>query len=177
MNSTKQFLAILVCLLLHATLVAAQERQPATPTRNIPSHEVTVVIQQQQIRFTAPASTQEVRLEVFNDASERIYDSGLVSGAEISWALQNANGEAVPSGLYAYTLTVKEAGSETPATRRGHLILESGRDRLWVTSQGAVGAEESTSGGELTVSSGSETNVVGARIGRSLASKGTPINL
>src|SRR5215813_12010980 len=177
MNSTKQFLVILVCLSLYTPLAAAQEPQPATPSRNMPSHEVTVIIQQQQIRFTASTLAQEVRLEVFNQSGERIYDSGLVSGAEISWALQNANGEAVPSGLYSYTLTVKEAGSETPATRRGHLILESGRDRLWVTSQGAVGAEESPSGGDLTVSSGSETNVVGARIGRALASKGSPINL
>src|SRR5215470_6622125 len=175
MNSTKQILVILVCLFLYATVVVAQERQPAMPSRD--QREVTIIIQQQQLRFSAPASAQEIRLEVFNKNGESVYDSGLVSGPEISWGLQNANGEAVPSGLYAYTLTVKEAGSETSEIRRGHLILESGRDRLWVTSQGAVGAEESPSGGELTVSSGSETNVVGARIGRGLASKGSPINL
>src|SRR5215470_16230177 len=175
MNSTKQILVILVCLFLYATVVVAQERQPAMPSRD--QREVTIIIQQQQLRFSAPASAQEVRLEVFNKNGESVYDSGLVSGPEISWGLQNANGEAVPGGLYSYTLTVKEAGSETSATRRGHLILESGRDRIWVTSQGAVGADESPSGGELTVSSGSETNVVGARIGKGLASKGSPINL
>src|SRR5262249_16726933 len=168
MISTKQILVFLVCLLLYATVVA-QERQSATTSRDTNSREVTIIIQQQQLRFTAPSSAQEVRLEVFNQAGEVVYDSGLVSGPELSWALQNTSGEAVPSGLYAYALTLKEANPETPALRRGPLIVERGRDRepqtdrLWVTSQDAVGAEATLSGGELTASSGPETNVVGTR--------------
>ncbi|MGH9767741.1 MAG: hypothetical protein ACREAB_09945, partial [Blastocatellia bacterium] len=104
MNSTKQILVILVCLLLCAPFVVAQEPQPAAVSREPilrDSREVTIIIQQQQLRFAAPASTQEVRLEVFNQAGEVIYDSGLVTGQELSWALRNASGEAVPSGLYA----------------------------------------------------------------------------
>src|SRR5262245_57974199 len=177
MNSVKQILVILVYLLLYAPLAAAQEPQPATPSRNMSSRDVAIIIQQQQLRFTAPASAQEMRLEVLNQAGERVYDSGLVAGPELSWALQNASGEAVHSGLYAYSLSVREANAETPTLRRGQMIVERGRDRdpqtdrLWVTSQGPVGAEASLSGGELTVSSNPETNVVGARIGRNLASK------
>ncbi|MGH9766079.1 MAG: hypothetical protein ACREAB_01490 [Blastocatellia bacterium] len=183
MNSTKQILAVLVCLLLHATAVA-QEPQLAMPSRETVSRDVTIIIQQQQLRFTAPTSALEVRLEVFNQAGEMVYDSGLVGGPELFWALRNASGEAVPSGLYAYTLTVKEANAETTALRRGHLIVERGRDRdpqtdrLWVTNQGAIGAEAALSGGELTVSSGPETSVAGAQIGRRETSKGTPkVNL
>jgi hypothetical protein len=173
MNSMKQILAILVCLSVYATLVVAQEPQLARPSRDTTSRDVTIIIQQQQLRFAAPTSVQEIRLEVFNQAGETVYDSGLVTGQELSWALQNSGGEALPSGLYAYTLTIREANSETPALRRGHLILESGRDRLWVTSQGAIGAEALMSGGELTVSSGSQTSVAGARIGRALSARST----
>ncbi len=179
MNSTKQILVTLVCLLICALPVIAQEPQRAPVSRETisrDSKEVTIIIQQQQLRFAAPASAQELRLEVFNQAGETVYDSGQVSGAELSWALHNTSGEAVASGLYAYTLTFKEANSETPALRRGHLILESGRDRLWVTNRGAIGAEASLSGGDLTVSSGAETNVAGAQIGRSIASKGSGTN-
>src|SRR5262249_41246283 len=114
MNSTKPILVILVCLLLYSPLVVAQEPQPATTSRETNSREVTIIVQQQQLRFTAPTSAQEIRLEVFNRGGEMVYDSGLVSGPELSWALQNASGEAVPSGLYAYTLTVIEANAETP---------------------------------------------------------------
>jgi hypothetical protein len=182
MNSTKQILVILVCLLLFAPLAVAQEPQSASISREtLPrdSREVTIIIQQHQLRFAAPASAQELRLEVFNQAGEMVYDSGLMSGAELSWTLRNLSGEAVPSGLYAYTLTVKEMNSETPTLRRGNLIVERGKDRepktdrLWVTSQSAVGAEAAISGGELTVSSGPETSVVGARIGRAAAARST----
>jgi len=180
MNLTKRILVILVCLSLYAPLAAAQEPQSATISRETisrDSREVTVIIQQQQLRFAAPASAQEVRLEVFNQTGEMIYDSGLVSGSELSWALLNASGEAIPSGLYAYTLTVKEANSETPALRRGNLIVERGKDRdpqtdrLWVTNQGAVGAEAAMSGGEWTVFSSPEASVAGERIGHNAAAR------
>ena len=175
MDSTKLILSILICSSLFITPVVAQEPQSASISRDSlsrDSREVTIIIQQHQLRFAAPASAQEVRLEVFNQAGEMVYDSGLVSGAELSWTLRNLSGEAVPSGLYAYTLTVKEMNSETPTLRRGNLIVERGKDRepqtdrVWVTSQSAVGAEAAISGGELTGSSGPETSVVGARIGR-----------
>lgn len=171
MNSTKWILAVPVYLALYATAVA-QEPQLAVPLRDAASREVTIIIQQKQLRFTAPASTQELRLEVFNKAGELVYDSGLVTGAELSWDLRNASGDGIPSGFYAYTLTIKEANTEAPALRRGHLIVERGRDReprtdrLWVTNQGAIGAEAAISGGELTVSSGPETSVAGARMGK-----------
>lgn len=187
MNSTKHLLLSLICMTLFAPFVLAQEPQPAASSREVvsrDSRQVTIIIQQQQIRFTAPASAQEVRLEISNKAGEIVYDSGLAGGPELSWTLKNDSGEAVPSGLYAYTLTFKEGNAETSQSRRGHLIVERGKDRdpqtdrLWVTSQGAIGAEAALSGGELTVASGEETNVVGARIEKGLAAKGTPtVNL
>ncbi|HKQ79306.1 MAG TPA: hypothetical protein VJ810_36765 [Blastocatellia bacterium] len=176
MNSTKQILVTLVCLLLCAPFVIAQEAQPAPvspETISRDSQEVTIIIQQEQLRFAAPTSAQELRLEVFNQAGEVIYDSGLVNGPELSWSLRSASGEAISGGLYAYTLWIKEAKSETPSLRRGHLIIESGRDRLWVTSQGAIGAETAISG-ELTVSSSPERSVAGTRIGRASMARLTP---
>src|SRR5262249_14527962 len=174
MVSTKSIhLVVLAYLLLYAPFVLAQEPQAPSTSRGAASQEVTVIIQQRQVRFAAPASAQEIRLEVFNQVGEMVYDSGAVIGPELSWALQNASGEAVPGGLYAYTLTVKEANSETSALRHGHLILESARDRIWVTSQGAIGAEAAMNGGELIASSGPEANVAGARIGRGPASTST----
>src|SRR5262249_29169052 len=101
MTLSKQILTILVCFLLHAT-ARAQGPQSAGPSRDTSSREVTIIIQQQQLRFSAPASTQEIRLEVFNKAGESVYDSGFVAGAELSWALRNAGGVDIPGGLYAY---------------------------------------------------------------------------
>ncbi|HKQ73694.1 MAG TPA: hypothetical protein VJ810_08220, partial [Blastocatellia bacterium] len=170
MYFTKRSITILLGVLLCASFALAQDNKPEAQSDRAGARDVTVIIQRQQLRFTSQSSTQDLRLEVFGKAGESVYDSGLVAGAELSWALRNASGGDIPSGLYAYTLTIKDANSETPETRRGHLILERGRDQLWVTSEGAIGAEESLSGGDLTVSSGPEASVAGARIGGSGAS-------
>ena len=167
----RHVLIVLVWTMLCASVVTAQSLQQEIKPASSVYQSVTIIIERQQLRFAAPASAQEVRLEVFNEAGETVYDSGLVTGQELSWALQNTSGEAVPGGLYAYTLTIREANSETSLLRRGHLILESGRDRLWVTNQGAIGAEASLSGGELTVSSGPEMSVAGSRIGKAVAAR------
>src|SRR5262245_58637839 len=53
--------------------------------------------------------------------------------------------------MYAYQLSIKEAGAETARVRRGHFIVDRAKDRdgvdkLWVTSQNSSGV-----GTELTV--------------------------
>jgi hypothetical protein len=106
-----------------------------------------------------------MRLQIFDQTGEMIYDSGSISGPELDWPLRNANGEAVKSGLYAYTLSIKEAGAETARARRGHFIVdragdrEGNADRLWITSQGEGGV-----GTELTVARSEENTVAGAVI-------------
>src|SRR5262245_6294359 len=98
MISTKLILTILVCSLLYITPVAAQELQLSRPSRDASSLELTIIIKQQQLHFSTTFSAQEIRLEVFNKAGESVYDSGIVTGAELSWALLNASGGEIPSG-------------------------------------------------------------------------------
>ena len=158
----KQFLSIAVCGLLCASFAMALSLQQDGAKAGHKS--VTITIEKQQVRFAAPGAAQEIQLEVFNQTGELIFTSGLLSGHELSWNLQNASGEAVPSGFYAYALSAKEPNSETPMVRRGHLIVERARnldpvtDRVWVTSEAPVGADAALSGGELTVSSDVDTS-------------------
>ena len=159
MSMLKQVFRIAVCAALCASHVVARSFQQDPVQLISGPKSVTIIIEKQQVRFAALRAAQEVALEVFDQTGELIYSSGLVSGHELSWNLQNAGGEAVPSGFYAYSLSIKEANSETTSIRRGHLIVERGRhvnpvtDRVWVTSEAAVGEKASLSGGELTVSS------------------------
>ena len=155
MCSTKQFLAIFVCVLSLLPSVAAQD------TRSVAriSNEVTIIIQRQQVRFTAQKTVEEMRLQVFNQTGETAFDSGSVTGAEINWPLHNGDGQSLKSGLYAYKLSVRESGTDTARDLRGHFIVDraadrdAGSDQLWVTSPDAgVGAELTVARGEnLTV--------------------------
>src|SRR5262245_32039688 len=105
MPTMKRIPIILACALLCSASTAAQNLHQETPQARVNSQSLTIIIENQRLHFAASASTQEVRLEVFNQAGELVYDSGVFTGSELFWNLHNASGEAIPSGLYAYTLT------------------------------------------------------------------------
>jgi hypothetical protein len=56
MQTTKRFIVLLLCLLLPAPLLRAQPlqgKQHDTQTRNTSAQDVLIVIQQDQVRFSA----------------------------------------------------------------------------------------------------------------------------
>jgi hypothetical protein len=167
MRSAKQLLAMLICLLLCAPVVPAQDAQQPQRLSKATS-DVTIIIEQEQVRFAAQGAVAEMRLQLFDQAGELVYDSGVIPAPEINWPLQNGNGQALKSGLYAYALTVKETGkepsNETTRVRRGHFIVDrakerDGADKLWVTSQNDSGV-----GAALTVAKDETATIAGAVI-------------
>jgi hypothetical protein len=123
---------------------------------------VTIIIQQQQVRFAARKAGEEMHLQVFDQSGELIYDSGAIVNAELTWPLQDGAGEAIKSGLYTYKLSIRDAGAETARVRRGHFIVDRAKDRdgntdkLWVTSQG-----EGNVGAELTLARDENVAIAG----------------
>lgn len=158
MRIPKRFLAILMCLSLCLPSVMAQSPQSGTTI----SKEVAIMIEPQQVRFTTQKAIEEMRLQVFDPSGELIFDSGVVNQAEIDWPFQNGNGEAVKSGLYAYTLSTKESGQEAAQVRRGHFIVDRAKeqdgktDHIWVTSKSDISI-----GTELKVAGNEEVTVAG----------------
>ncbi|HZS06469.1 MAG TPA: hypothetical protein VFD58_16640 [Blastocatellia bacterium] len=169
MRSAKQFLAILICALLFLPAVPAQTTRQDAQSAAI-AQEVTIIIQHEQVRFTAQKAVAEMRLQIFNQSGELVYDSGAVTEPQINWPLQQASGEALRSGMYAYSLSIKEAGAEAARVRRGHFIVDRAKerdgntDRLWVTSQ-----NDSSIGTDLTVARSEDATVAGLSSSRERA--------
>ncbi|MEO6724354.1 MAG: hypothetical protein ABIU20_09975, partial [Blastocatellia bacterium] len=65
MHSAKQLLAIIICVLLCLPAVQAQDAQQQSAKG---SSDVTIIIQQDKVRFTAQKAVAEMRLQVFNQA-------------------------------------------------------------------------------------------------------------
>ena len=157
MKSINQLINLLLCILFCAAATLAQ-----APTKTAISQDVTIIIQQEQVRFTSQKPIQMMQLQIANQSGEQVYDSGPMTVAEINWTLQTANGEAIKSGLYAYTLSIYESGAATARVRRGHFIVDRAQDRdgktdkLWVTSQ-----QGSDIGTELTVARNEDSTVAG----------------
>ena len=155
-------LSLLLCAPLTQALPAPGRQQEAQAT-NTSAQDVLIIIQHEQVRFTAQRAVAEMQLHVFDQAGQQVYDSGAVTGPELTWVLRQAGGEAVKSGLYAYTLSIKEAGAEPARVRRGHFIVDRAgerdgqTDRLWITSQNGSGV-----GTELTVARNERETIAGA---------------
>ena len=167
MYVTKRLIAILLCALLCAPALPAQDRKAPSQANNLTAQDgAIIIIQQEQVRFTTQKAVEMMQLQVFNPTGETIFDSGPVSAGEINWAFQNANGEEFKSGLYAYTLSIRESGATEARVRRGHFIVDLVKDRdgktdrLWVTSQNEDGI-----GTELTVARNEAGAVAGTKAG------------
>jgi len=166
MWAIKRFLVIALCALLCASGTPAQDQQQNASGRAGLSQGVTIIIQKREVRFIAQKAGEEMRLQIFDQTGELVYDSGPVAEPEINWPLQHGNGQMLKSGLYAYTLSIKEAGkeagAETARLRRGHFIVDRAKerdnntDKLWVTSQNDNGV-----GVDLTVSRDENATVAG----------------
>lgn len=160
MQATKHVLAILLTILLSTPVTLAQTPQRRQP----PPAEVQILLQPEQVRFTAPPNVEQMRLQVFAQSGELIYDSQPLAVNQVTWLWLGLDRNPVKSGPYAYTLTIKEMGATTERIRRGHFIVDRARerdaqnDRVWLTSQDDAGL-----GTELTVSQNEAGSLVGAR--------------
>ncbi len=165
--------------LMLALPVAAWAQSPAPQTAATISQEVTIIIERQQVRFTAQRAVEQMQLQVFNQSGETVFDSGPVTVSELAWPFQNIYGQTLKSGLYAYTFSIKEIGATEARVRRGHFIVDraqdrdGGADRLWVTGQGEGGV-----GTELTVARDENATVAGAVINneRTTGQRSEPLN-
>src|SRR6185369_12645460 len=122
MQTLKHFSAILLMILLAVPATLAQETQRAVAANQALAQDVTIIIQQQQVRFAAQRVVEQMHLQVTDQAGEVVFDSGPSGVQEINWPLQYLSGAPLKSGLYAYTLTIKEAGAAEARVRRGHFI-------------------------------------------------------
>ncbi len=163
MNSARKAASLFLSILLIFAAIPANGVSQDSQSRAAVTTEVTIIIEQEKVRLTARQAVDYLQLQILDPAGEVIFDSGPIQGNEIAWPFQNGAGEAVKSGLYAYRLTVKEAGKETAQTRRGHFIVDRAKDRdgvtdkLWVTSQNEGGI-----GTDLTVARDESTTIAGA---------------
>lgn len=170
MKIVRQFLSLFLCVSLSIPMAQAASvaaGQQDVQSAKVSQEDLTIIIQQEQVRFTARKTVAEMQLQIFDQTGQMVFDSGVMAQQELAWAFRQVNGESVKSGVYAYMLTVKEAEAEAPRVRRGHFIVDRAKerdnqtDKLWVTSQ-----NDSSIGADLTVARNENTVVAGAAIPR-----------
>lgn len=92
--------------------------------------DIAVSIFRDLVRFTASSEIQEVRVQVFSSTGEQVFDSNLVTGQPWDWLLQDLKGQPVGSGLYSYTVTIRDQVGALKEMQHGNLIVDRGREGL-----------------------------------------------
>ena len=83
-----------------ATIENPQAPVAATPL-------VTATATAKRVRFVSPGTVVQLRLEVYNEAGQKLFDTELHGGNVLDWHLQDGAGQDLQSGSYACVLTIK----------------------------------------------------------------------
>jgi Chaperone of endosialidase len=99
--TTVKHLAIAVSLILACSVLClAQEEQQPT---------VEMTSDNYRVRFEAQGEVQQVRVEIFSPLGEKVFDSGAVTGVDVSWDMRDRRGGRVPEGVYLASVTITDA--------------------------------------------------------------------
>ncbi len=79
--------------------------EPAGPVSVAPL--VTATAGVERVRFVSPGTVVQLRLEVYNDAGQKLFDTELRGGNVLDWHWQDGAGQRLAAGSYACVLTVK----------------------------------------------------------------------
>src|SRR3989440_4709756 len=97
--------SVLLFVLALSSSALAQDVQTSQPVPSTPL--VTASVTAGRVRFAAPNAVVQLRLEVYSDAGQKLFDTELKGGSVLDWHLEDGQGEALAAGTYACLLTVK----------------------------------------------------------------------
>jgi hypothetical protein len=143
---------VFVSSLLTTTALAQEVRAPLGPEREpvaAVAPLVTATATATRVRFVAPGTVTQLRLEVYNESGQKVFDTELHGGNVLDWHLQDGAGERLLAGSYASVLTIKSLSGRL-SQRLGVVTvndkkatLEPGEAvQLSVAQQSAIGAVE-----------------------------------
>ena len=128
------------------TAFAQQERAQASA--QMPAPTVTGAASDQRVRFNAPASVVQIRLEVYDPAGEKRFDNEVRGGNVLDWHLQDGQAGRLPAGTYLCVVTVKSlSGKITP--KIGSVVVAADAARLQPVDDTQLTARQSQAVGPV----------------------------
>jgi hypothetical protein len=95
-------LSFLFSLLLFSTVLAQQLNSPSTVV-------VTTTAAAGHVRFAAPSSVVQIRVEVYDAAGVKVFDNEVRGGNVLDWHLQDGQAQHISDGSYVCVVTVKSS--------------------------------------------------------------------
>jgi hypothetical protein len=110
---------------------------------------VTATATTERVRFVSPGTVVQLRLEVYNETGQKLFDTELHGGNVLDWHLRDSAGQRLPTGSYACVLTTKSLSGRL--SQRVGLVtvtdekaaLEAAGTRLTTAQQQAMSSASS----------------------------------
>src|SRR6185436_14162295 len=124
----------------------AQVRQEANTPPTVLT--VTAFASSERVRFTAPASIVQMRLEVYDAAGRKLFDNELRGGNVLDWHLQDGQAARLPSDTYLCVVTVKSRSGRL-TQRLGAVLIEQNSVSLQAATAGQLTAQQAAAIGPV----------------------------
>src|SRR2546430_4965954 len=106
---TRLLLVSSLLTLCTLSLALGQEvrKDPANKTQMI-----TASVARDGVRIAAPSAVVQLRLEVYDDAGQKLFDTEQRGGNVLDWHLQGGAGERVADGTYLCVVSIKNPSGQ-----------------------------------------------------------------
>jgi hypothetical protein len=96
----------------------------------------------ERVRFTAPSSVVQIRLEIYNSTGTKLVDNEVRGGNVLDWHLQGGQAEPLPDDSYLCVVTVKSLSGKL-TQRIGSVTVEKSSASLQPVDASQVTAQQS----------------------------------
>src|SRR5438128_2798814 len=122
MSIAKRLVTTAAGILLVASIVCAQEQNVATGSRSTTT--ITAAATADRLRFTAPSTVVQIRLEVYAAHGEKLFDNEIRGGNVIDWRLQDGQAQRLSDGSYLCVVTSKSLSGRM-SQKLGEIVIEN----------------------------------------------------
>ncbi|HKA16902.1 MAG TPA: hypothetical protein VKN18_01180, partial [Blastocatellia bacterium] len=96
-----------ISLLVGFSLLKPISAQDHTANAQVSADIVTASASGERVRFTAPSSVVQIRLEVYSTVGKKVVDNEVRGGNVLEWLLQDGKAEPLGDDTYLCVITVK----------------------------------------------------------------------
>ncbi|MEP6743588.1 MAG: hypothetical protein ABJB61_13905 [bacterium] len=98
---------VLATLFLFWTFAPALPQSEKQDVASTSPEIVTVAVNAEVVRFTAPNRVVQLRLEIYSELGQKLFDTEQRGGNVLDWPVQNGSGERLADGSYLCVVTIK----------------------------------------------------------------------
>src|SRR5215510_8519875 len=129
-------------LVLILSSIAASAQSETARVEKSSGATVTVSASGERVRFTAPESVVQIRLDIYSSSGKKVFDNEVRGGNVLDWHLQDGQAEPLADDSYLCVVTVKSLSGRI-TQRIGSVTVEKSSARVQPFDASQMSAQQS----------------------------------